>query len=156
MHRLRLPLLLLALWFVSPFAGTAWGEDGAVRELRIDPATTGVPFGQAKLTVDPLVRAGAKGGDDLRGGYKVEITPISFAGENGSLTIAISDDQLRKLAGGQEIAFTGQAVSTDGNNSNVHGTATPAKDAKDTGAIRVRIESRKGKLVFKTTYHLTR
>ncbi len=149
------PLLLVACTLLN--FGTAWAEDAPVRELRIDPATTGVPLGKAKLSVEPLVRdAKAKGGDGLQANYKVEVSPISLASEEGSLTISVSSETLRKLAEGQPVDFTGQAVSTSGSRSSVQGTATPAKDGKDTGAIRVRIDSKKGKLVFRTVYHLVR
>ncbi len=132
------------------------GEDAAVRELRIDPATTGVPLGKAKLSVDPLVHGEGKGAEGLQAHYKVEVSPISLASEEGNLTISVSNETLRKLAGGQPVDFSGQAVSTGGSKSAVQGTATPAKDSKDNGAIRVRIDSKKGKLVFKTTYHLAK
>ena len=145
-----LPLLLAACTVLG--LGGARGEDAAVRELRIDPATTGVPLGKAKLSVDPLVRG--KGADGLQAHYKVDVSPISLASEEGSLTISVDDETLRKLASGQPIDFSGQAVSTSGNNSAVRGTATPSKESKNTGAIRVHIDSKKGKLVFKTTYHL--
>ncbi len=151
----RLVPLLFAVWTLLLAAGPARGEDAAVRELRIDPSTTGVPLGKARLTVDALTR-GRNGGDGLQGGYKVEVSPISFASEEGRLTISVSGETLRKLAEGQEVSFTGQAASTNGNNSTVQGTATPGKDSKDGGTIRVRIDSKKGKLVFKTTYHLVR
>lgn len=150
------PLLLVACTLLN--FGTAWAEDAPVRELRIDPATTGVPFGKAKLSVEPLVRdaKGKGGGDSLQANYKVEVSPISLASEEGSLTISVSSETLRKLAEGQPVDFTGQAVSTSGSRSSVQGTATPSKADKDTGAIRVRIDSKKGKLVFNTTYHLVR
>ena len=153
MKTLRSRLLLLAACTLL-CAGTVRGEDVAVRELRLDPATTGVPLGKAKLSVDPLTHGEGKEG--LQGHYKVEVSPESFASEEGSLTISVSSETLRKLAGGQPVDFSGQAVSTSGNKSAVQGTATPAKDGKDSGAIRVRIDSKKGKLVFKTTYHLTK
>lgn len=135
--------------------GTLRGEDAAVSGLRIDPATTGVPLGKARLSVEALTRARG-GGDGLQGGYKVDVSPISLASEEGKLTISVSGETLRKLADGQEVSFTGQADSTGGNRSTVQGTATPGKDDKDSGAIRVKIDSKKGKLVFKTTYHLVR
>ena len=138
-------------------SGTVRGEDAPVREMRLDPATTGIPLGKAKLSVDPLTHGEGKGkgGEGLQGHYKVDVSPESFASEEGSLTISVASETLRKLADGQQVDFSGQAVSTSGNKSAVQGTATPAKDSKDTGAIRVRIDSKKGKLVFKTTYHLT-
>ena len=150
----RLLPLLFAVWTLIATAGSMHGEDAAVRELRIDPATTSVTFGKARLTVDALTHG--KDGDGLKGGYKVEVSPLSFASEEGQLTISVSGETLRKLAGGQEVNFSGQAVSTGGSNSTVQGTATPGKDGKDSGSIRVRIDSKKGKLVFKTTYHLVR
>ena len=152
----RFFFLLLAVLITTVGGGKALGEDAAVRELRIDPATTGVPFGKAKLSVEPLVHGEGKGAEGLQAHYKVEVSPLSFASEEGNLTISVSNETLRKLAGGQTVDFSGQAVSTSGNKSAVQGTATPAKDSKDTGAIRVRIDSKKGKLVFKTTYHLAK
>ena len=149
----RLFFLLPVVLIIACATGVR-AEDAAVRELRIDPATTGVPLGKAKLSVDPLVHGEGKGAEDLQGHYKVDVSPISLASEEGNLTISVSNETLRKLAGGQAVDFSGQAVSTGGNKSAVQGTATPAKDSKDAGAIRVRIDSKKGKLVFKTTYHL--
>ena len=153
---LRLTPLLFAVWTLLAVAGgPVRGEDALVRELRIDPSTTSVPLGKARLTVDTLTR-GKNGADGLQGGYKVEVSPLSFASEEGRLTISVSGEMLRKLAGGQEVDFAGQAVSSSGSNSSVQGTATPGKDGKDSGSIRVRIDSKKGKLIFKTTYHLVR
>ncbi len=152
MKNSRRIFLLLAVFALVCHGGTVRGEDAAVREMRIDPATTSVPLGKAKLSVDPLVHK--EGG--LQGHYKVDVSPISLASEEGSLTISVSNESLRKLADGNPVDFSGQAVSTSGNKSAVQGTATPAKDNKDVGSIRVRIDSKKGKLVFKTTYHLAR
>jgi hypothetical protein len=136
---------------------SARAENPAVREFRIEPATTGVPLGRAKLSVEPLTRADGKGkADSFRAAYKVEVFPFTLASEEGTLTITLTAEMLGRLADGQPVEFTGQAVSTSGNNSTLRGTATPTKDATDTGAIRVRIESRKGKLVFNTSYRLVR
>ena len=128
-------------------------EEGPPRELRIDSSTAPAPIGKAHLSVDALTRGG---GDSWQGGYKVDVTPLSFASEQGKLTITLSNESLRKLTAGQAVDFSGQANSTNGNQSGVQGTATPADGSKDTGAIRVRINSKKGKLVFKTTYHLVK
>lgn len=151
----RSSLLFAACLVFCLGAATGRAEEAPVRELRIEPATTGVPFGKAKLSVEPL-RRGKGGGESFQASYKVEVSPMSFASEDGSLTISVSNENLRKLAAGQPVEFTGQAVSTSGNTSAVNGTATPSKESKDSGAIRVRIDSKKGKLVFKTTYHLVK
>ena len=145
--------LLACLFAVCAVAVPLRAEDAPPREMRIDAATTNAPLGKAHLNVETLTRGA---GDAWQGGYKVDVTPLSFAGEQGKLTISLSNEALRKLATGQAVDFSGQATSTSGNQSTVQGTATPAVGGKDTGAIRVRIDSRKGKLVFKTTYHLVK
>ena len=123
----------------------------AVRQLRIDPSSTQVLVGEARLSVNPLTR----GDDGLSGSYRVEVSPIPIGNEAGKLSIKLSDDDLRRLTGGETIDFTGQAVSTSGNRSEVRGTATP-RGSSGSGALRIHIASKKGKLVFRTSYHLDR
>ncbi len=125
----------------------------AVHEMHVEPSTTGVPLGQARLSIEPLVHAPGKEGLDAA--YKVDISPFSFKSEAGRFSVAISDADLRRLAGGETLHFTGQAVSQDGSNtSTVEGRATPT--GGDTGSLRIQVAGKKGKLVFHTTYHLTR
>ena len=147
------PLLVVCAVFGQAPSARAAGE--AARELRIDPGTTSIPLGHARLSVDPLVRAPGK--DGLSAAYKVDITPFTFKSEAGQFSVAISDADLQRLAGGATIHFTGQAVSQDGSNtSTVDGRATPAAEGGDGGALRIQVDGKKGKLVFHTTYHLTR
>jgi hypothetical protein len=122
-----------------------------VRQLRIDPSTTKVIVGHARLSVDPLTRSGGSFG----GGYRVEVSPLPIGNESGKLSVNLSDGELAKLAAGEAIDFTGEAVSTQGNNSAVRGSATPAAGG-NSGTLRVHIASRKGNLVFLTAYHLER
>ncbi len=123
--------------------------------MRIEPSTTGVPLGQARLSVEPLVRAPGK--DGLSASYKVDISPFTFKSEAGRFSVAISDADLRRLAEGETLHFTGQAVSQDGSNTSaVEGRATPESAGSDHGALRIQVAGKKGKLVFHTTYHLTR
>ena len=67
--------------------------------MRIEPSTTGVPLGHARLSVEPLVRAPGK--DGLSAAYQVDITPYSFKSEAGQFSVAISDADLRRLTGGE-------------------------------------------------------
>ena len=145
-------LPLLAVMILGITATALPADATAVRRFRIEPSTTKVIVGHARLSVEPLVRE--DGG--LGGGYKVEVSPIAVGNEAGKLSVKVSDDDLRKLAGGQSVQFTGQAVSTAGNTSEVYGTATPTAGGGDGGALRIHIASKKGKLVFNTTYHLER
>ncbi len=122
----------------------------AVRQLRIEPSTAKVLVGHARLSVDPLTRS--IGG--LSGDYKVEVSPVPVGNESGKLSVNVSEDDLRRLASGQSIQFTGQAASAQGNTSEVRGTATPTGGSGDSGALRIHIASKKGQLVFNTSYHL--
>ena len=152
---MRTPLifLLAASLTFSAFPGPVRAAGAAVREMRIESSTTGVPLGEARLSVEPLVHAPGKEG--LSAAYKVEITPFTFKNEAGRFSVAISDADLQRLAEGATIHFTGQAVSQDGGNTSaVEGRATPAEG--DGGALRIQVEGKKGKLVFHTTYHLAR
>ncbi len=121
--------------------------------MHIEPSTTGVPLGQARLSVESLVRTPGK--DGLSAAYKVDVSPFSFKSEAGRFSVAISDADLRRLAGGETLRFTGQAVSRDGSNTSaVEGRATP--NGRDTGALRIQVAGKKGKLVFHTNYRLAR
>ncbi len=145
-------LTICAVFGPAQFSRAA---DEPVREMRIDPGTTGVPLGHARLSVEPLTHAPGK--DGLSAAYKVDITPFTSKSEAGQFSVAITDADLQRLADGATIHFTGQAVSQDGSNtSTVEGRATPSAPGSGGGALRIQVEGKKGKLVFHTTYHLIR
>ena len=148
---MRKTCCLLAVWCLGLLHGARAAGDADIRELHIDPSTTRVAaIGKARLSVEALTRQGGS----FQGPYRVDVTMLPVGDEAGQLTIALSDANLHKLATGTAIQFSGEAVSKEGNHSNVHGTATPS--AGDSGAIRVKVEGKRGKLVFNTTYHLVR
>ena len=142
----------LVLLFVGLGNHALAAGDSAVKEMHLDPSTTRVAaVGHARLSVETLTHQG--GG--FQGPYRVDVTMLPVGDEAGQLTITLSDANLHKLTDTKTaINFTGEAVSQDGNHSEVRGTATPS--SADAGAIRVHVESKKGKLVFNTTYHLVR
>ena len=142
-------LLGTALALLPSLARAA--EGGDIKGLRLEPATTKVALiGKARLSVDPLTR----GDGGLHAPYKVDVSGLPTGSEHGQFKIAVSGADFDKLAAGQAVNFSGQAVSSEGNQSSVHGTATPS--GKDGGAIKVKVDSKKGKLVFNTTYKVTR
>ncbi len=142
-------LLAATLSLTSPLLRAGDGAD--IKGMRIEPASTKVAVvGKAHLTVDPLTR----GDGGLHAPYKVEVSGLPTNGEQGQFTITLSEADFDKLAAARSLNFGGQAVSQDGNTSNVRGTATPS--SADAGAIKVKVEGKRGKLVFLTTYQLTR
>ena len=146
---MRKTCCLLVVWGLGLLSRACATGDADIRELHIDPSTTRVAaIGKARLSVEALVRQGG----NFQGPYRVDVTMLPVGDEAGQLTIALSDANLHKLTDGAAIQFSGEANSKEGNHSDVHGTATPSSG--DSGAIRVRVEGRRGKLVFNTTYHL--
>ena len=143
---------LLSFLLIGTTGGLRAAGDTAVKEMHIDPSTTRVAaIGHAKLSVETLTHEG--GG--FRGPYQVAVQMLPVGDEAGQLTINLSDAKLHQLTDGKgAVNFTGEAVSQDGNHSEVRGTATPA--SADGGAIRVHVAGKKGNLVFNTTYHLVR
>ena len=122
-----------------------------LRRMHIDPSSTSVAVGKARLSVDSL----ARGGGGFNGSYQLEVSPFPVGNESGKLSVNLSDEELRRLAGGQPVEFTGAADSTGGNHSELRIVATP-KGTSGGGALRIHIASKKGKLVFNTSYHLDR
>ena len=151
-----LPLSLAAVlagsaFLLSPALPTARAAD-AVSQFQLAPSTAKVAVGKARLSVETLTRSG----EGFVGGYKVEVSPIPVGNESGQLAVRVSDEELQKLAGGQEIRFKGTATNTKGDHSEVSGTATPAGKEGDSGAVHIRIKSKKGSVSFDTTYKLVR
>lgn len=146
-----LPWLVMA-WLGMGAASRA-GDAPAFRELRVATSTAGVIVGHAKLTVDALLPP-AGGGDGLSGGYRVDVTPVPIGSEAGKLSIAVKAAELRRLAAGAAVQFTGKAVSKEGKNSRVSGTATPS--GTDGGKLEIEVADYRGKLLFKTSYRLVR
>jgi hypothetical protein len=68
------------------------------------------------------------------------------------MTIAASDDDLRRLALGETVQFKGQAESSDGATRHVEGRAVPQDATR--GKLKVRVfVSKRIQLIFNTTYH---
>lgn len=143
--------LLSALSLFTAVPSLPAADGGDVKGMRIEPATTSVAvLGKARLSVELLTR----GDGGLHGPYKVDVVGLPSKGEAGEFTITLAEADFDKLANGQSLNFGGKALSKDGNTSTVRGTASPSSG--EGGAIKVKVDSKKGRLVFKTTYRLTR
>ncbi|PTX90741.1 hypothetical protein [Opitutus sp. ER46] len=145
MFRAALSLLLLGL--LAPLAGAADASVVAFSQVEIAPTKTSIYVGSVSLTMPAFTRA--EGSYTSR--YTAHVFPWAFYNEAGVIRVDVSDDQLRQLARGEPIEFTGQARTEDGSERRVAGKATP-QDATS-GRIKVRVfVSTRIQLIFNTTY----
>ncbi|MDP9292326.1 MAG: hypothetical protein M3O82_08185 [Verrucomicrobiota bacterium] len=122
--------------------------DLANRRMFVDPSSTSVSLGKARLTVSPLShKEGTYAGD-----YQLKVVPYFFKSQKGPLVLVTSDDLISKLSQGLPVEFTGKATnSTDGTFKVVKGKATPSSD--DKGVVAFSIPTDNGEMVFNTNYH---
>ena len=140
----RLAAVLLCLP-AFPAAGRAAAAPGA--PIVVAPARTSIYIGRITLTMPPFVRQDGT----YTATYSARVFPYFFYSETGRMWIDVSDDDLRRLAGGAPVDFTGHGRSDDGDERRIAGRATPA-DAVS-GKIKVRVfVSKRIELVFNTTY----
>jgi len=118
------------------------------RRMFIDPSSSSVSLGKAKLTVSPLVQKGTV----YSGDYQLTVTPYFFKSQKGGLVLAASGDLVAQLAQGKAVEFTGKATnSADGTSKVVRGKATPS--TPDQGAVTFSILTDNGEMAFNTFYH---
>ena len=119
------------------------------RKLIIDPSSTAVPLGKARLIVSPLLpRSGNYAGE-----YQLKVRPYFFKSETGSLVLAVSEDAIRKLHAGGAIDFAGKALThEDGTSHVVLGKATPSSDDRGTVTFWI-VTEKNAKIIFTTSYH---
>jgi hypothetical protein len=118
------------------------------RKLFIDPSSTPVPLGKARLIVSPLLRRDG----NYAGEYQLKVKPYFFKNETGSLVLGVSEDAVRKLQAGGAINFTGKALThEDGTSHVVLGKATPSSGER--GSLTFFIVTKNGKFIFNSSYH---
>lgn len=145
--------VLTALPFVlgssSCLAESSASSEQTIPRLVIEPSSSSLAGGTAKLAVDPLSREGAK----FVGGYRIQVFPYFFKSETGQLFIKVSDTQLRQMLDGSETSFVGQAQK---NGSEItHKIAAKASPKNnDSGALTFTVSTDSGPLVFNTSYRL--
>ena len=110
-------------------------------------AKTSIYVGNVKLTMPTFQRQG----DTYFSTYEAKVFPFFFYNESGRIGITITDDDLRRLAAGERVTFTGEAFDTKEEPRRIEGHADPS-DAKS-GKIKVRVwVSKNIELIFNTTY----
>src|SRR3954468_16896672 len=132
----------------SAQAPPAGSQAKPVLRLFVDPCSTSVAGGKAKLVVNPLTRKG----ETYVGDYQLTVTPYIFKNEKGGLQFAAPGDSIRKIERGKKTDFTGTATSTKGKTKAITGTMTPA--APEKGTLTCFVMTENGKMTFNTSYHL--
>ena len=118
-----------------------------VAQLFIATTSASLPLGKVVLKVNGLSRE--KG--SYVGDYQVDVSPLFVANEKGRICIKVSEDSLRRLAAGNPVDFTGQAVTSgSGKTRPIDGTAIPS--ATDRGAVKLSFNADNRRLTFNTTY----
>jgi hypothetical protein len=145
---------MFRLWLLSlctlGFALVARTEEIALRRydrVEIAPTKTSIYIGSVAMTMPAFARKGGV----YESTYTAKVFPYFFYNEEGTLSIDVPDEALRRLARGEPIEFTGRAVNSSGAKRHVEGRAVPA-DATS-GKIKVRVFiSKRTQLIFNTTY----
>ena len=155
-HRLRVGGVLA----VSAISGL-WAQEQPVPEAEITPlppfyqratvatAKTSIYIGNVKLSTEPFIRKG----DVYSTTYVAKVFPLFFMSEAGRISITITDDDLRQLAAGERVHFTGEGFGFDTSEEprKIEGHADPADERS--GKIKVRVwVSKNIELIFNTTY----
>ena len=116
--------------------------------ITVAPMKTSIYVGSVKLTTGTFERQGST----LSTTYDASVVPWFFWGENGHITITLTDADLASLAKGQTTEFKGDATNHKNKPRTVTGRAQPA-DAS-TGKIKVRVMADGIELIFNGTYRL--
>ena len=136
-------VLLLA---VSPLraAGATW------MRATVPAMKTSIYVGSVTLGTGTFARSGDKWATT----YDAKVFPWFPWSEHGDITITVTDADLARLAKGETVEFTGDAMNHKGKPRKVTGRAQPAND--HTGKIKVRIHVDDVELIFNGSYELSR
>ncbi len=142
------PLTLVAIhWASAQVLPPVTLAKAKASDVLLDPSSTKVQGGRAKLTTSVLVRQW----HTYTGNYQFDVSPYFFKSEKGRLTIEVSDETLDRLASGVAVDFTGLATTNgSGKTRPIQGKATPVDTKRGTVVLRLKAENRE--LQFNTAY----
>lgn len=116
--------------------------------VNVAPMKTSIYVGNVTLTTGLFVEQG----DEFVSTYEAKIWPWFFWDESGSIKIKLPATDLTRLALGQTVEFTGDAVNDKKKPRTVTGRAQPVTAFG--GKIKVRIMADGIELIFNGTYEL--
>ena len=142
------PLLcLLLLWgAVSSLRADTSQVLGEWDSLTVPPVKTSIYVGSVTLTTGVFQREG----DRFHTTYEATVWPWFFWSETGRITITLPPADLERLARGERVEFTGEAINHKNKPRHVTGHADRADAA--TGKIKVRIGVDDTEIIFNGTY----
>lgn len=114
--------------------------------VTVAPVKTSIYVGSVTLTTGVFRRDG----DKFDTSYEAKVWPWFFWSETGRITITLPYASLEKLAQGERVEFTGEALNHKNKPRHVTGYAERADAAK--GKIKVRIGVDDTELIFNSTY----
>jgi hypothetical protein len=118
-----------------------------LQTVTIEPAKTSIYVGSVTMTMPPFTRVQ----DRYESSYAAKVFPYFFSNEQGRLAITFTDEQLAQLGRGERVSFKGSARSSEGEDRQIEGFATPADATSWKIKVRVFV-SKKIELIFNTTY----
>jgi hypothetical protein len=136
-------LLLAAVAAVRADTSQKIGEWDSVT---VEPVKTSIYVGNVRLTTGVFQRDG----DTFATTYEAKVWPWFFWSETGRITITLPHANLEKLARGERVEFTGEALNHK--NKPRHVTGYAERSAAATGKIKVRIGVDDTELIFNSTY----
>ena len=123
------------------------GNNSARPKLFIEPSATKTSMAKCELTVGTLECKE----QSLSGSYAIKVIPFAFKNDQGSLSLAISPENVKKLALGKAVEFTGMATSSrDGKTKAIKGQTQPK--ASGHGGVSFVVSTEDGDLFFNSTY----
>ena len=140
-------LCLLLLWgAVSVLRADTSQALGEWDSVTVPPVKTSIYVGSVTLTTGVFQRVG----DRFHTTYEAKVWPWFFWSESGRITITLPPADLERLARGERVEFTGEALNHKNKPRHVTGHADRADAA--TGKIKVRIGVDDTEIIFNGTY----
>jgi hypothetical protein len=146
-----LSVLLIGMFSAVNRASAADRMASGTSRMVIQPSSASLAGAKARLSASELQREGAK----YVGNYQISVTPYFFKSETGTMSVAVSNASLSKLAAGSPVSFTGSAVTSGTNERRgIMVKATPHGVGSPNGTLTISIATENGELLFASSYAL--
>ena len=124
---------------------------GRFAQVTVEPTKTSIYIGNVSLTMPPFARQGGT----YSSSYRAKVFPFFFYNEHGEISVAFSDEDLRRLMAGETVYFKGHASNSSGAGRRIEGRAIPDQPGAGHGKIKVRVWVGKIELIFNSMYRFT-